>query len=171
MGAKDQGADATAGRWLTIPRTLCFVTHGEDILLLRRGLHKRIYPGRYNGVGGHIERDEDPLTGAIRETQEETGLDVVNVRFRGVIHVDAGAENGIMVFVFTAEATSRQFVDSDEGTLEWVRRDQLESLPLVEDLPALIGHIFDGDPASPPFFAHSSYDADDEQILLFANQH
>ncbi|RPI98506.1 MAG: NUDIX domain-containing protein [Chloroflexi bacterium] len=171
MGAKDQGADATAGRWLTIPRTLCFVTHGGDILLLRRGQHKRIYPGRYNGVGGHIERDEDALTSAIRETQEETGLDVVNVCLRGVIHVDAGSETGIMVFVFTAEATSRQFVDSDEGTLEWVARDQLESLPLVEDLPALISRIFDGDPTAPPFFAHSSYDARDEQILLFANQH
>ncbi len=37
MSAKDQGADATAGRWLAIPRTLCFITHGNDILLLKRG--------------------------------------------------------------------------------------------------------------------------------------
>jgi len=63
MGAKDQGADATAGRWLVIPRTLCFVTHGDDVLLLKRAGHKRVYPGLYNGVGGHLERDEDPLTG------------------------------------------------------------------------------------------------------------
>ena len=122
MGAKDQGADATAGRWLTIPRSLCFITHGSDILLLKRGTHRRIYPGRYNGVGGHIERDEDPLTGAIREMREETGLDLVDVRFRGALNVDAGGTNGIMVFVFTAEASSRDFVDSDEGTLEWVPR-------------------------------------------------
>ncbi len=103
MGAKDQGADATAGRWLTIPRTLCFITHGDDILLLKRAENKRVYPGMYNGVGGHIERDEDPQTGAIREMIEETGLDVHNVRFCGVIHVDAGEAAGILVFVFTAE--------------------------------------------------------------------
>ncbi len=168
MSARDQGADATAGRWLVIPRTLCFITHGSDILLLKRGSHTRIYPGRYNGVGGHIERDEDPLTGAIREMHEETGLDLVNVRFRGVLNVDAGGVNGIIVFVFTAEATSRAFIDSDEGILEWVSRDQINTLPLVEDLPVLLARIFDGDLTAPPFFAHTSYDEHDEQVLRFA---
>jgi 8-oxo-dGTP diphosphatase len=168
MGAKDQGADATAGRWLTIPRTLCFITHGDDVLLLKRGEHKRVFPGRYNGVGGHIERDEDPLTGAIREMQEETGLDVTHVRFHGILHVDAGGENGIMVFVFSAQAAARAFANSDEGTLEWVPRDQLDGLPVVEDLPALLPLVLDGDEHAPPFFAHSSYDTNDEQVLLFA---
>ncbi len=167
MGAKDQGADATSGRWLTINRSLCFITYEDDVLLLKRGQHKRIFPGRYNGVGGHIEQDEDPLTGAIREMQEETGLDVHHVHFCGAIHVDAGESTGIMVFVFRAEAASRDFIDSDEGKLEWVSRDAIEDLPLVEDLPVLIPHIFENLDA-PPFFAHSSYDEYDEQILLFA---
>jgi hypothetical protein len=72
------------------------------------------------------------------------------------------------VFVFAAEATSRDFIDSEEGTLEWIARDRIEDLPLVEDLPALIPVIFERDPAAPPFFAHSSYTPDDELILLFA---
>jgi 8-oxo-dGTP diphosphatase len=168
MGAKDQGADATAGRWLTIPRTLCFITHGNDILLLKRGEHKRVYPGRYNGIGGHIERDEDPLSGMIREIQEETGLDVKNVRFRGVIHIDAGEATGILVFVFSAEASSRDFTGNDEGTLEWVSREAIDALPSVEDLPILIPLIFDGDPDAPPFFAHTSYDALDRLVMVFA---
>lgn len=168
MGAKEQGADATAGRWLTIPRTLCFIRHGADVLLLKRGEHKRIFPGQYNGVGGHIERDEDPLTGAIREMQEETGLDVANVRLRGIIHVDAGADNGILVFVFTAEARSRDFKDSDEGRLEWVPLAQADEYPLVEDLPVLLPLLFDAPSSQLPFFAHSSYDQDDQQIMLFA---
>jgi 8-oxo-dGTP diphosphatase len=168
MGAKDQGADATAGRWLTIPRTLCFVTHGDDILLLKRAAHKRVYPGRYNGLGGHLERDEDPLTGAMREVLEETGLAVKSAEFCGVIHVDAGEDTGILVFVFKAEAASRQFADSDEGTLEWVPRARIGELPVVEDLPAMLARIFD-DPRPLPFFAHSSYDSNDEQILAFAH--
>jgi len=169
VGAKDQGANATAGRWLTIPRTLCFLTNGDDVLLIKRGAHKRIYPGRYNGVGGHLERDEDVLTGAIREMQEETGLDVTNVRLRGVIHVDTGESNGIVVFVFSAEATSREFTANDEGTLEWVPRDRVEDLTAVEDLPILIPLIFDGDPDAPPFFAHTSYDDQDQVVMVFAN--
>ena len=55
MSASEQGADATAGRWLTIPRTLCFVMNGSDVLLMKRSPHKKIFPNRYNGVGGHIE--------------------------------------------------------------------------------------------------------------------
>lgn len=169
MGSKDQGADATSGRWLTIPRTLCFITHGNDVLLLKRGMHKRVYPGFYNGVGGHIERDEDPLTGAIREMHEETGLDVTDVRCRGIIHVDAGHTNGIMVFVFTAEATSRDFTDSDEGTLEWVPRQRVSELPVAEDLPILLPYIFASNASAPPFFIHSSYDENDQQLLRFAD--
>ncbi len=167
MGAKDQGADATAGRWLAIPRTLCFVTHGDDVLLLKRAAHKRVYPGRYNGLGGHLERDEDPLTGAIREVREETGLAVTQAQFCGVIHVDAGEQTGILVFVFRAEAASRQFTDSDEGTLEWVPRARVDSLPVVEDLLIVLARIFD-DSRPLPFFAHSSYDSNDELLLRFA---
>lgn len=168
MGAKDQGADAIEGRWLVIPRTLCFITHGRDVLLLKRGMHKRVYPGRYNGVGGHIERDEDPLTSALREMQEETGLAIEEVRLRGLIHVDAGSANGIMVFVFSARATSREFAPCDEGTLEWVPLDAATDLPLVEDLPALLPLLFDAPDDGRLFYAHSSYDADDQPVLLFA---
>jgi 8-oxo-dGTP diphosphatase len=168
MGAKDQGAAATAGRRLIIPRTLCFITHGDDVLLLKRGDDKRVYPGRYNGVGGHIERDEDALTSAIREMHEETGLNVIKVRFRGNIQVDTGEETGIMVFVFSAEAVSREFRDSDEGTLRWIARDALDDLPLVEDLPIVIPLVLDSAPDAPPFFAHTSYDAADELVIVFA---
>ncbi len=171
MGAKDQGADATEGRWLVIPRTLCFVTHGNDVLLIKRAAHKRVYPGLYNGVGGHLERDEDPLSGAVREIQEETGLDVTNVRLRGIIHVDAGETNGIMVFVFRAEALTREVSATDEGTLEWVSRDRVQQLPLVEDLPILLDKVLESDAEGELFFAHTSYDEADRLIMLFANSH
>src|SRR3954451_8566451 len=120
MGAKDQGADATTNRWLTIPRTLCFIRNGDDVLLMKRGEHRRIFPGRYNGIGGHLERDEDPLSGALREIREETGLSVANIRLRALYNVDAKQSVGIVLFVFTAEATSRKVHDCEEGSLHWI---------------------------------------------------
>ncbi len=168
MGAQDQGADATAGRWLTIPRTLCFVTHGSDVLLLKRAPHKRVFPNRYNGVGGHIERDEDALTAAVREIQEETGLDVRNVCLCGCSHIDAGEQTGILLLIFRAEAVSRDFTDSSEGTLEWVAQDRVLELDLVEDLPVILPRVLAMPPGAPPFFVHVSYDEADRIRLIFA---
>jgi 8-oxo-dGTP diphosphatase len=55
-----------------------FVVRGSTFLVLERG------PGLGEGVwyipGGIVERGEDPLDAAIRETREETGLTLENVR-------------------------------------------------------------------------------------------
>ena len=142
MGANEQGANATAGRWLTVPRTLCFVLNGDDILLMKRSPHKRIFPNRYNGVGGHIERDEDPLTSARREIKEESGLNVRDVRLKAIYNIDAGEATGILLFVFTAVSDSRAVNANDEGTLQWVPRGEIFSLDLVEDLPLMLPRIF-----------------------------
>ena len=83
MGRQDQGVAVSRNRYQVIPRTLCFITHGDDVLLLLGGSHKRIWAGRYNGVGGHIEPGEDVYEATLREVAEETGLAVHDVRPRG----------------------------------------------------------------------------------------
>ncbi|MBZ0303283.1 MAG: NUDIX domain-containing protein [Anaerolineae bacterium] len=169
MGATEQGANATDGRWLTIPRTLCFVLNGDDILLMKRAAHKRVFPNQYNGVGGHIERDEDPYQGARREILEETGLDVHDLRLRAVYHVDAGAATGILLFVFTGTSVQRKFASlTDEGTLHWIARKDLCQLDLVEDLPIILPRILDMADHDAPLFVHVSYDADDQLVMRFA---
>lgn len=179
MGAKEQGADPTtvANRWQVVPRTLNFITYQGDLLLMKRGLHKRIFPGFYNGVGGHIEHNEDPLTSARREILEETGLAIANLRFCGSTHIDAGQATGIILYTFTGEADSREVVDSEEGTLEWLPlKPLLENLAngtnqllLVEDLPITLPLIFGNNgEASLPFFAHVSYDDHDQIRFIMA---
>ena len=168
MGAKEQGAGAVEGRWLTIPRTLSFVLNGGDVLLMKRAPHKRIFPNRYNGVGGHIERDEDPLTSARREIAEETGLTVRDARLSAVYNVDAGEATGIILFVFTAISDSREVIANDEGTLHWIPLDEVVSLDVVEDLPLILPRILDHD-ADAPLFAHLSYDEGDAMRLRFAD--
>jgi 8-oxo-dGTP diphosphatase len=167
MGSQEQGADQTNGRWITIPRSLCFIRHGDDVLLMKRGEHKRIFPGRYNGIGGHIERDEDPLTSALREIHEETQLTVSDVRLRGITNVDAGSASGIMLFVFTAVAQSRDFIDCSEGTLHWIALNAIHDLSLVEDVPLLLPRLFGEGSSDALFFAHVSYDAQDRMIMKF----
>ena len=168
MGRNDQGVGRSADRYKVIPRVLCFITHGEDVLLLRGAAHKRLWAGLYNGVGGHVEANEDIYTSALREMREETGLDIDDVQLRGIINIDVGHKTGILVFVFTAQALGPEIRPSPEGALEWVRQDRIETLDLVEDLPKLLPRVLAMRTGDPPFFAHYHYDEQEQLIIRFA---
>jgi 8-oxo-dGTP diphosphatase len=171
LGAKQQGANVTEGRWLVIPRTLCFVLNGDDVLLMKRGAHKRIFPNQYNGVGGHIERDEDPYNSAIREIYEETGLTVRDVRLCAVYNIDAGEATGIMLYVFIARSDSREgLAESPEGTLHWIPIANLSEYDLVEDLTTILPKVTALEPCQPPYFVHVSYDDRDHIVMRFAGE-
>lgn len=60
----------------------CVVNKGDETLLIRRqGVHGS---GTWSTPGGHIEFGETFEECAIRETLEETGVEIDNVRFRAV---------------------------------------------------------------------------------------
>jgi 8-oxo-dGTP pyrophosphatase MutT (NUDIX family) len=48
---------------------------GPDLLLTERAHHMRSHPGQVSFPGGAIDADETPLQAAVREAEEETGLD------------------------------------------------------------------------------------------------
>jgi len=168
MGSGEQGAHFIDGRWLVMMRTLSFITHGDDVLLMKRAGHKRIFPNRYNGVGGHIERDEDVLMSARREISEETGLSVQDLRLCAIYNVDAGDSTGIGLFVFVGESATRDVVANDEGTLHWIPRDQIGTLDLVEDLTELLPRVLALGVGDAPLFYHVGYDAHDHVVLRLA---
>jgi 8-oxo-dGTP diphosphatase len=169
MSKNDQGIDVSLRRqrYTVIPRTLVFITRDERVLLLRGAPAKRIWANKYNGIGGHIERDEDIYSAAMREVREETGLAVDNLRLVGLINIDGDQPTGILLFVFTATSRSGEPIPSEEGTLEWIARDQLAPIDLVEDLPTILPRALDLPPAAPPFFAHYHYDEQEKLIIRF----
>ena len=160
MPKSDQGIDVSLKRqrYTVIPRTLVFITRGDRVLLLRGAPTKRIWANQYNGIGGHIERDEDIYSAALREVHEETGLEVDDLRLAGLINIDGDQPAGILLFVFTATSRSGDPIPSEEGTLEWIARDQLAQIDLVEDLPTILPRALDLPLNAPPFFAHYHYE-------------
>ena len=175
MGQEDQGVFASAGRYQVVPRTLCFVAHGDDVLLLKGAPDKRLWANQYNGVGGHVERGEDVCTAALREICEETGWcvdDVTGLRLRGLIHVDAGhPQTGILLFVYTAQARHRRTRASSEGALEWIPTSRLLDYDLVKDLPVLLPRVLALPGDAPPLYGRYSYDQNDQLVVHFHGVH
>lgn len=153
-------------RHLVVPRTLCFVLNGDNVLLIKRSMHKRLFPGKVNGVGGHVEHGEDVAASAAREIEEETGLAVDDLWLAGVVHVDGnlgqadplpgGAMPGVMVFVFTAQAGRREVRHSDEGELAWVPLAAVDELDWVDGDPRLLLQALAARSSGRPFFATMS---------------
>ena len=137
-------------------RTLTFLLNGDDVLLIQRSRGARLFPGMFNGVGGHVERGEDILSAARREVLEETGLYVPKLMLRCLLHVDEGADRpGVLVLVFVGRAKQRRVTESSEGTLHWVPVARIGELNLLPDLPQLLMKVLTLPADAAPIFAHS----------------
>jgi 8-oxo-dGTP diphosphatase len=163
--AMDQGVNRE--RYMLVPRTLIFLTRSDRVLLLKGSAHKRLWPGLYNGVGGHIEQGEDVITAAYRELLEETGITPSKLWLCGTLTVDTQTNPGVCAFIFRGECEDATLKTSPEGNLEWVQRSSINQLPLVSDLPVLLEKVLEMKTGDLPFSANSHYDQTGKPIITF----
>ena len=105
--------------------------------------------GKYNGLGGKMERGEDAAACMRRELHEEAGIDVTAMTLRGTINWPGFGKNGEdwlgFIFVVTAfEGTPPP--SNAEGTLEWIEVERIAGLPLWDGDRHFLPLVFDTDP-------------------------
>ena len=117
-----------------INTTLCYITRGDQVLMLHRTKKKNdINQDKWIGIGGKFEGTEAPEECLLREAREETGLTLTAWRCRGVItFLTDNPQDGEYMYLFTADGFEGDLKECNEGDLQWVSRDFLDQLPKWE---------------------------------------
>ena len=116
-----------------INTTLCYITRGDQVLMLHRVKKKNdLNQGKWIGIGGKFLPEESPDQCLLREAREETGLELTSWRCRGIVTFLSDRWEGEYMYLFTADDFEGTLKECDEGVLQWVSRERLDALPKWE---------------------------------------
>lgn len=87
---------------------------------------------KWIGVGGHFEHQESPEDCLRREVKEETGLTLVSFNFRGIVSFISDDDPAEYMCLYTSDNFTGTQIECDEGKLEWVPFEKIDSLELWE---------------------------------------
>jgi len=106
---------------------------GDEYLMLHR-VKKRndVNHDKWIGVGGKFLEGESPEECILRETEEETGLQLTEYRYRGLVTFVSDQAPTEYMHLFTATGWTGTPHPCDEGELAWIKKADLRSLPMWE---------------------------------------
>jgi 8-oxo-dGTP diphosphatase len=105
--------------------------------------------GKYNGLGGKMQANEDVLSCMRREILEEAGLKCEEILLRGTINWPGFGPGGEswLGFIFRIDRFSGiPSTSNEEGTLSWGEIATLDTLPMWEGDRYFLPLVFDGNP-------------------------
>lgn len=136
---------------VTKPMCLVFLLRetpsGREVLL---GLKRRGFgTGRVVGIGGHVEPGESDLAAAVRETQEETGLDVIPGELyaagRVVFRFPEAPDSDMTVALYLATSWTGELAASDELDPQWHPVALLPTEQMWDDSRIWLPHVLRGE--------------------------
>jgi 8-oxo-dGTP pyrophosphatase MutT (NUDIX family) len=124
-----------------------FLEYDRKILLLRRSLKVRTMQSLWGGISGYVE-DKDPLSQAIKEVQEETGLSNEMVKLlcvgKPLEAVGSGKPDVIWIvhpFLFHS-STNLIRIDWEHDELRWINPIDIQSYETVPKLKEALENVY-----------------------------
>ena len=113
--------------------TLCYVERNGCWLMMHRTKKDQDEnAGKWIGLGGHLESGESPEECVRREISEEAGIQIDDLRLRGIITFILPDWGDELTFLYTARTDRTELPECAEGELRWIPVDEVMSLPLWE---------------------------------------
>ena len=113
--------------------TLCYIEKDGSYLMMHRIKKQQDEnAGKWIGIGGHMKEDETPEECVRREILEETGMEVEDLRLRGILTFILPAWGNELTFLYTASTREEVIKECSEGILKWIPIDEIMDLPLWE---------------------------------------
>ncbi len=142
-----------------INTTLCYLEENGCYLMLHRIKKENdINRDKWIGIGGKFIDKESPEDCVQREFYEETGLTLLDAKYRGIVTFVSDRYETEWMHLFTAKKYHGDMIECDEGVLEWLPKEKLYSLPIWEGDRIFLKLIEDEDQ---PFFSLKlTYQAD-----------
>ena len=113
-----------------------FSQDGSEVLMVHRIARENdAHFGKYNGLGGKLESNEDVVSGFRREVREEAGIECNELHLAGTISWPGFGRNGEDWFGFIFRVTSwfgEMRNSNEEGPLLWIPVSQVMMLALWE---------------------------------------
>lgn len=132
--------------------TLCVLQHQQEFLLLKR--LKEPNRGLYTPVGGKLDPFEDPLSAAIRETKEETGIEVPTMKYCGTLVETSPTKYNWINFVYVADIDRLPPPLCNEGELRWIAFSEVLDVPTPKTDWFIYQYILE----NRPFAFHANFD-------------
>ena len=114
---QEPGSPTSVSFNVVMPYCLVYLQSNRKILLIRKS-EGRSHAGELRGLGGKFEHGEDPVSAAIREFREESGLTLADPKMRGTFIWIDEAMCGI-VHILTATRWTGALCESEEGEIQW----------------------------------------------------
>ncbi len=121
--------------------TACYLKKDDKVLMIK---FTKKWGQVYAPPGGKFENGESPLDCIMREFYEETGLTLINPRLQGMSYWKDEKEG--IIFVYTANDFEGNLnTISEEGTLEWIKFEDLNDIPQFDQNQKFTPYLFKGE--------------------------